>query len=82
MININCEKERKHTVYNNGEPYEVSNCGAILFWIEDMVNGTIVSICRVCGQKWKVSAVDGEIELHKLPKSTRFEFDDKLKVEV
>ena len=82
MININCEKERTHTwASSDDSEYVVKNCKALLCCVENIDNGTIYSICRICGQKWKIDIVDGDIELKKLPKKTRFEFDDKLKVE-
>ena len=77
MININCVKERKHTT-DYGERL---NCNALLFGFDEPVNGTMYTICHKCGQKWRINIVDSEIEYTKLPKNTRFKFEDKLKVE-
>ena len=47
----------------------------------ELEDGELVSICRVCGQKWKIIVEEGDYYLVQLPKNARFEFEDKLKVE-
>ena len=47
MIDVRCVKERVHKTTTG----EYSNCNALLFAVEELEDGELVSICRVCGQK-------------------------------
>lgn len=78
MINLNCTNDRKH----NSKSEEHTTCGALLLFIDDLKDGILYPICRICGQKWKISIENGNIIYHKISKSTRFDFDDKLKAEI
>jgi hypothetical protein len=77
MYNINCKNERQHKT-NKGEH---SLCDAFLCGLGTDTEGIVTSICRICSQKWEISIHSGAIELKKIPKDTRFTFDDVLKVE-